>query len=244
MVINCMILDDDPMVIFYFTEYIAQVPFLNLLATHQTPVDALISLETLDIHLIFMDIGMPEMSGVELARLLIETKGEAAPKIVFITGFDRFAVESYQVNALDYLVKPIAFEDFLRTTHKARRHFENYRQAEMPMGNYIPNDFVLLRVEHDIVRVYLKEIIYLESDKDYVMVYTNNDGRVIKALTTLKDLSKKLPASSFMRVHRSFIVSLDKIETIRHNTILIGRAIIPVTEQFRTQFRDFVMQKL
>jgi two-component system response regulator LytT len=244
MTINCMILDDDPILISYLKEYILQIPLLNLLATQQSPIEALALLETLDIQLIFMDIGMPELNGIDMARLLHANKGDAAPRIVFITGFDRFAVESYQVNALDYLVKPVTFEGLLAAAHKARRYFESLSHHPVSSGPYGLNDFILLKVEHDIVRVYLKDILYIESFKDYVRIYTAIDGKVIKALTTLKSIGEKLPPNSFMRVHRSFIVSLDKIETIHHHTIHINKAMIPVTEQYRGEFKDFIAQWL
>jgi len=243
MTISCMIVDDDPVVVNYLRTFALQIPFLNLISTHNNPTDALEVLESQDIQLIFLDIGMPGISGMEFAKMLYDSKGESAPRIIFISGFDRFALEGYKVNALGYLLKPPTYEDFLKAAFKAKRYFELMaKPAEtISPSTYTENDFIFLRVEHDLVRIYLKDILYVEGFKDYVKVFTTA-GNFIKALATLKSIEDKLPESSFMRVHRSFIVSLDKIETIHNNTVKIGKVMIPVTAQFKDHFKKFVDQ--
>lgn len=240
--INCIIIDDDPVVISYLRGYITQIPFLNLSGAYQAPLAGLAALETLDVQLIFMDIGMPGINGMELAKMLNSRHGDAAPRIIFISGFDRFALDSYQVNALDYLVKPVTHEDFFKSAYKAQHYFEHAHKAETEHTTYGLNDFIFLRVEHELVRVYLKDILYVESFKDYLKVYTAPDGKMYKALATMKCAEEKLPAHSFMRVHRSFMVSLDKIDAIYNHTIKIGKTTIPVTEQYRAQFKEFVQR--
>lgn len=237
MTVSCIIIDDDPIVIDYLSDFANQTPFLNLIATHQTAADALKTIENENVQLIFLDIGMPGINGMDFAKMLNESKGDKAPRIIFISGFERFALDGYSVNALGYILKPPSYEDFFKAAHKAKVYYESpMRQAEKSLYN--ESDFVFLRVEHDLVRVYLKDILYIEGYKDYIKVFTAG-GNMIKALATMKGIEEKLPESSFMRVHRSFIVSLDKIESIHNNTLKIGRAIIPVTAQFKDEFKKF-----
>jgi len=231
-----MIIDDDPVVIEYLQDFALQTPFLNLVSTHHKAADALKVLEEANVQLIFLDIGMPGINGMEFAKLLNDTKGDQAPRIVFISGFDRFALEGYNVNALGYLLKPPSYEDFFKVAYKAKAYFENV--SRQSGGVYNETDFIFLRVEHDLVRVYLKDILYVEGFKDYVKVYTIGNN-MIKALATMKSIEEKLPENSFMRIHRSFIVSLDKIESIHNSTVKIGKAIIPVTAQFKDDFKKF-----
>jgi len=236
--VSCIIIDDDPFVINYLQDFALQTPFLHLISTHQTATDALKILETENVQLIFLDIGMPGINGMEFAKMLYDIKGEMAPRIIFISGFDRFALEGYNVNALGYLLKPPAYEDFFKAAYKAKTYFEGL--IKHPENNtYNETDFIFLRVEHDLVRVYLKDILYIEGFKDYIKVYTLGGG-MIKALATMKSIEEKLPPSSFMRIHRSFIVSLDKIESIHNSTIKIGKTIIPVTAQFKADFKKFI----
>lgn len=236
MMVSCMIIDDDPVVVDYLQDFVLQTPFLNLISTHQTATDALKVLEDEHVQLIFLDIGMPGINGMEFARMLNDTKGDQAPRIVFISGFDSLALEGYNVNALGYLLKPPAYEDFFKVAYKAKTYFENV--SGQSGKSYNETDFIFLRVEHDLVRVYLKDVLYVEGFKDYVKVYTIGNN-MIKALATMKSIEEKLPGNSFMRIHRSFIVSLDKIESIHNSTVKIGKAIIPVTAQFKEDFKKF-----
>lgn len=242
MTLNCIIIDDDPAMISSLRSYTEQISFLNLLGTYQQPLDGLAAVEAHNVHLLIMDIGMPGINGLELANILNNQQGDAAPRIIFVSGFERFALDGYRVNALDYLLKPVSYEDFLKSVYKAKHYFESVnKEAGSAASAYGPTDAIFLRVEYELIRVYLKDILYIESFKDYIKVYTT-DEKVYKALATMKCVVEKLPAHSFMRVHRSFMVSLDKIDAIHNNTIRIGKTMIPVTEQYRSHFKDFVQQ--
>jgi len=237
MTVSCIIIDDDPIVVEYLRDYVIQTPFLNLVAAHHTAADALKTLENENIQLMFLDIGMPGINGMEFAKMLNDSKGDEAPRIIFISGFERFALEGYDVNALGFILKPPTYEDFFKAAYKAKLYYENpVKQKQRNLYNEY--DFVFLRVEHDLVRVYLKDILYIEGYKDYIKVFITG-GNMIKALATMKGIEEKLPGTSFMRIHRSFIVSLDKIESIHNNTVKIGKAIIPVTAQFKDDFKKF-----
>jgi len=232
--INCLVIDDDPAVIFYIQNFIKQTPFLNLVASHQSPNEALITLETGRIQLIFMDIGLPGVNGIEFSRMLNSMAWETTPRVIFITSFEHFALDGYKVNAVDYLIKPVTYETFLEAVLRAKSQIET---SHVP--SYTDTDFIFLRVEFELVKIYLKNILYLEGFKDYVKVYTTLTSTYIKALTTMKSLEEKLPPNSFLRVHRSFIVSTDKIDSISKNTVKIGKSIIPVSTQYRDEFKKF-----
>ncbi|SDE34105.1 two component transcriptional regulator, LytTR family [Mucilaginibacter pineti] len=244
MSINCIIVDDDEFAIAHLRVFINQIPFLNLLTSYQSPSAALTAMETHDIQLIFMDIDMPEMSGMEFARMLQATHGTAAPRIIFISGYERYALEGYKVNALDYLLKPVTYEDFLKSAYKAKTHFDEKEKQAPHAEHYVINEFIFLKVEYEMVRIYLKDILYVEGLKDYVKIFLVGNSGYIKALTTMKGLEEKLPTNGFIRVHRSFIVAVDKIDSITKNTIKIGKIMIPVTEQFKDEFRKFAHQWL
>ena len=234
--INCLLIDDNPAVLFYMRSYIEKTPFLNLIATFLAPADALQTLESNTVQLIFMDIDLPGMTGIEFSKMLNAGNERTVPRIILISSSESFALDGYKVNALDYLLKPISYETFLKAAYKAKTVIST------PAISYSENDHLFLRVEYELVKVYLKDVLYFEGFKNYVKVYTKNSPLFIKALTTIKNLEEKLPQGAFIRVHRSFIASVDKIESITKNTIKIGKMLIPVSDQYKTEFKTFTDQ--
>lgn len=228
--INCMLLDDDPGVLYALRGYVEQTPFLNLIGAYLDPAQALKTLQTSDVQLIFMDIEMPEINGITLSRLIRAQQGPV-PMIIFITAHADFALEGYKVKALDYLLKPLSYEMFLAAAFRAKEELDSIPKL------YTDTDHLFLRVEHDLQKVYLKNILYLEGFKDYVKVFTVQHPAFIKGLATMKSIEEKLPADSFIRVHRSFIISADKIDSISKSAIKIGSAVIPISEQYRPIFK-------
>lgn len=227
-----MLIDDDPAMVFSLRSFIEQTPFLNLVAAHQAPYEALKTLQDANVQLIFMDIGLPEISGIELSRL-ISVHNNPAPRIIFITSHEEFAMDGYKVKALDYLLKPLSYDTFLAAAFRAKDELEGGPRL------YADTDYLFLRAEYELRKIYLKNILYLEGFRDYVKVYLAGQGTFIKALITMKSLEEKLPADSFIRIHRSFIVSVDKIDSISRTTVRIGKAVIPVSEQYKDNFREF-----
>lgn len=228
--INCIVLDDDPAVLFSLKLYAEQTPFLNLVAAHSNPLDALKTLQTTDVQLIFIDIFLPEINGLELSRM-ITSFIDPVPLIVFISAYENYAMDGYKVNALDYLMKPIFYENFLAAACRAKERLENRTRV------YSDRDHLFLHVEYELQKVYLKNILYLESFKDYVKVFTNYQDAFIKSLTTMKSLAEKLPSDSFIRIHRSFIISVDKIDSITKTSVRIRNMVIMVSEQYKADFR-------
>jgi two-component system response regulator LytT len=187
----------------------------------------------------FCDIQMQELTGMELARVLGQTSG--APRIIFTTAFPQFALESYKVDALDYLVKPFNYEEFLRAANKARAYVELAQGSAEPAAAPIPEeDHIFLKVEYQLVRVALNDILYVEGLKDYVKVHLKSTPRALLSLMSLRSMEEKLPARRFLRIHRSFIVALDKIESVRRLTVQIGAETIPVGEQYKEAFGQFL----
>jgi two-component system response regulator LytT len=239
MAINCIIVDDDEIALSHLCDLINKTSFLNILSYHNHPVNALKALETEEPQLIFLDINMPDLSGIELARIINGKKEGSVPRIIFTSGYERYALEGYKVEAIGYLLKPIDYEEFITTVYKAKTLIEHGTKMSSAI-DYKENDFLFLRVEYELVKVYLKNILYVEGFKDYVKIYVTNNNGFIKSLITMKNIEEKLPSHSFIRVHRSFIVSLDKIDAITTNTIKIGKAIIPVSNQYKDDFKTFI----
>ncbi|GAA4308154.1 LytTR family DNA-binding domain-containing protein [Mucilaginibacter gynuensis] len=227
-VLNCLVIDDDPEVNAYVCEMVDQTPFLRLAGSYNNAPAALYKLEHEAIDLLVLDINLPGIDGVTFAGTLKAAPGLPAPRVILISGSREYAVDGYKVDAVDYLVKPFAYEDFYRAAAKARGLMVTPKTEPAA-------DYLFLKVEHDLVRVNISDISYLESFKDYVKVFTGD--KVITALSTLKAMEERLAGHRFMRIHRSFIVNLDKIETIQHLTVRFGNTIIPVTEQYRDAFR-------
>lgn len=229
--INCIIVDDDPEVITYVSAIIGDIPFLHLVATYNNPSAAVEILETGDIQLIILDINLPGIDGMTFAKTIYDPFDNSRPRVIFISGSEGYVRDGYKVDALDYLLKPFTYEDFFKAAYKAKILFESQKKPDTS------DDFVMLKVEHELVRVPHDKILYIESVKDYVKVCLA-DGSSVTALSTLKNLEERLPASQFLRVHRSFIVAVKKIDSIHNYTIKIGKTVIPVSDPYKPAFRE------
>jgi len=248
MKLNCITADDEPLALGLISTFVQQTPFLNLVGQYANGIEALQTIHNQHIHLIFLDIQMPDLTGIELARVLGQAQQNGAgPRIIFTTAFNNFAIEGYKVDALDYLLKPFNYEEFLRAANKAKAYFELItRPAPAPAVAAVPvvaepeEDSLFLKVEYQLVRVAFSDILYIEGLKDYVKVHLQGSNKPILSLTSLKALEDKLPARKFMRVHRSFIVSLDKISSLTRNSIQIGTMTVPVSDQYKDAFSVFL----
>lgn len=236
-VLKCIAVDDEPLALKLVETFIGQTPFLQLLCSCDNAVEAMTLIREQQPDLVFLDINMPNLTGMELARLLQEQPGPL-PKIVFTTAYNHYAIEGYRVNAVDYLLKPFSYEEFLRASNKVLQLTqENSNQFNSISAD---DEFIFLKVEYQWVRISLKEILYIESLKDYVKVHLENSDKAIMSLISLKALEEKLPPSKFMRMNRSFIVSLDKISSISKNSIFINKIEITVGEQYKETFKVIV----
>lgn len=194
-----------------------------------------------EIDLIFLDIQMPDLTGIQLARILDRQPGSNGPRVIFTTAFNNFALEGYKVDALDYLLKPFNYEEFLIAANKGRAYAELVKPAQQAtIQTEQEEEYIFLKVEYHLVRVAIKDILYIEGLKDYVKVYLENADKAILTLTSLKVLEQKLSAKIFMRVHRSYIVSLEKVNSVTKNSLNIGSLSITVGEQYKDAFNTYL----
>ena len=232
--INTIAIDDEPLALQLISSYIEKTPYLQLTGTFDNPIDAMEFLNETPADLIFLDIEMPDLNGIEFAGLL-----KNHPKIVFTTAYEKYALQGFKLEATDYLLKPFGYNDFLKAAEKAKKliGYEKSAQKEEIQSN---QQFLFLKSEYKIRRINFNDIIYIEGLKDYIKVYTQTREKPILSLNSLKSLETKLPAEKFMRVHRSFIVNLDRIETIDRSRIVFGKVYIPVSEQYKENFQAFL----
>jgi DNA-binding LytR/AlgR family response regulator len=231
--INAIAIDDEPLALQLVTGYIEKTPGLKLVGKFDNPLDASEFLAETSVDLIFVDIQMPDLSGIEFTRLM-----EKGPKVIFTTAYEKYALEGYKLDIVDYLLKPFSYEEFLTAVNKARKLLHLEQKA--PEKVDVSNEFLFLKSDYKIKRINFNEILYIEGLKDYVKVFIQHSPKAILSLTSLKLLESKLPANKFMRVHRSFIVNLEKIDTIERSRIVFGKEYIPVSDQYKDKFQEFL----
>jgi two-component system response regulator LytT len=243
MTLNCIAVDDEPLALVQLSKFIEQTPFLTLSGKYADAMHALKAIHTQQIDLLFLDIQMPDLNGIELARVL--EKRSVKPHIIFTTAYNQFALEGYKVDALDYLLKPFNYEEFLRAAQKALKYAEllnkpSTQNLVLKEPEPAEEHYLFLKAEYQLVRIALDDILYIEGLKDYVKVELKQGEKPILSLTSLKALEEKLPPKRFMRIHRSFIVSLDKITSMTKNSVHVGKTMITVSDQYKDTFAQFV----
>ena len=237
MILNCIAVDDEPLALGLICSFIEQTPFLKLAGSFSSGIKALEALHDQHIDLIFLDIQMPDLTGIQLARTLENKPGNAKPRVIFTTAFNNYAIEGYKVDALDYLLKPYDYEEFLKAANKAKAYAEMLTAKQPAADN---EEYIFLKVEYQLVRVAIKDIVYIEGLKDYAKIHLANETKPLLSLITLKSLEEKLPIRLFMRVHRSFIIALDKIDAVTKNTVQIGGINITIGEQYKDAMKQFL----
>ena len=227
--IRCLVVDDEPLAARLIGSYVERTPFLSLVATVKSAAEALAVMASDAVDLVFLDIRMPGLSGMDLARQLGN-----GPKIVFTTAYSDHAVEGFAVNALDYLLKPVSYEEFMRAAGRALAAVSGRTEEK---AEPLPSSgFITVKSEYRLVRIPVAEIDYIEGLKDYVKIVLGDGSRPVLTLMSMKNLEEMLPEASFMRVHRSFIVNMDKVRVIERNCVVMGRQLIPVSESARKRF--------
>ena len=230
--LTCIIVDDEPLAIRLLENFIGRTPFLTLRASYADSVEALSALRENPSDLVFLDIQMPDLDGMELSRMVPDDT-----RIIFTTAFKQYAFDSYEVNALDFLLKPIRYNKFLAAAEKAKKWFE---MASQPLNNQ--HTTVFLKVDGELQQVQLDDVVYVEGMKDYVIFHLSN--RRLVTHMTMKTAEELLPTNNFMRVNRSYIVALDKIRKVdRNDCIYIGNEIIHVTDAFLVTFKQYLEER-
>ena len=232
--INTIAIDDEPLALQLMAGYIEKTPGLDLVGKFDNPLDAVEFMAENAIDLIFVDIQMPDLNGIEFTRSI-----KKGPKVVFTTAYEKYALEGFKLEIVDYLLKPFSYEEFFNAVQKALRLIRLEKKGDTTQIE-ANSEFLFLKSEYKIRRINFNDILYIEGLKDYVKVFVKNDIKPILSLTSLKQLEAKLPAEAFMRVHRSFIVNLAKIDTIERSRIVFGKIYIPVSDQYKEKFQEFV----
>lgn len=232
--ITCLLIDDEPLALDLLESYVKATPFLKLVAKCNSAIAAIEIMDQKDIDLIFTDIQMPNLSGMEFSKMVANN----GSKIIFTTAFEEFALESYKVNAIDYLVKPINYPEFVTAANKAKQQILN--TPTQPETTNYNDDYIFVKSDYKLIKIDLKDLIYIEGLKDYVKYYTIHSEKPILSLKSMKSLEEELSGKHFMRVHRSYIVNLKKITTIERNRIVFGKKYIPVSEKYNEDFQKFI----
>ncbi len=234
MSIRCIAIDDEPLAVKKIAGYIQKVPFLELVAECRSALEAMNIMDTTDVQLLFIDINMPDISGMDFVKSLANK-----PYIVFTTAYSEYAVEGFQVEAVDYLLKPITFTNFLKAANKVKNLIEltanNQKESVKTTANhlFVKSDYKLIRIE-------LADIKYIESQHEYIKIHLINSTPVMTQMS-LKSIEEQLPPDRFMRVHRSYVVNLAKITVIERNRIVFdGNIYIPVSEQYKEKFQEYI----
>lgn len=239
MILNCALVDDEPLALDLLETYVRKTPFLNLVGKCSSAVAAMKELQEKTVDLLFLDIQMPELSGLEYSKMV-----NPETRIVFTTAFGQYALDGYRVNALDYLLKPISYKDFLEAANTALSWFEMKENASAG-GNVVKveDDCIYVKSDYKLVQIKLKDILYVEGLKDYVKIYIENEPKAILSLMSMKAMEERLPSSHFIRVHRSFIVQKNKIKIIDRGRIVFGKEYIPVSDSYKQELQNYLNEK-
>lgn len=234
MKIQCLAIDDEPLAVKKIAGYIQKIPFLELVSECRSAFEAMEIINKQPVQLLFIDINMPDLSGLEFVKSLT-----VKPYIVFTTAYSEYAVEGFQVEAVDYLLKPIGFDNFLKAANKVKNLIEltgNYPKEALRTTT----SHLFVKSEYKLIRIELDDIKYIESRHEYIKIYLVNSEPVMTRLS-MKSIEEQLPSEKFMKVHRSYIVNLSKISVIERNRIVFDRKVfIPISEQYKEKFQEYI----
>jgi two-component system response regulator LytT len=231
--ISCLIVDDEPLALDLVEGYVNKTPFLELKGKCLNAFEAMKIMNEEKVDLVFLDIQMPDMNGISFSQTL-----SPDIKIIFTTAFKDYAFEGFKVNAIDYLLKPFNYQEFLKAANKAAERFGFNESSSSSNDN-----FIFVKSEYKQLKINLDDVYYFEGLKDYIKIWMKSQEKPVLSLMSLKILEKKLPEKKFMRVHRSFIVALDKVESIERGQIIINKERITVAEQYKNKFQMFIEKK-
>ena len=236
--INVLIVDDEPLAVDIIESFVGKMPDLNLVGTCNSALEANSALKEHEVDLMFLDIQMPQITGTEFLKTLSDP-----PMVIFTTAYPNYAVEGFELNAIDYLLKPVSFERFAKAVNKAKEQLELERGSTTAEASpEAGSDFIFVKADKKLVKIKYEDIVYIEGLKDYVMIRQAN-SRVI-TLQTMKSLEQKLPASIFQRIHRSYIVNLGSIDAVQGNTVEVterGKTVnLPVGKNYREELQHIV----
>lgn len=231
MILSCAIIDDEPLAAELLASYVSKTPGLRLAGVYESAVTAMRELRERPVDLLFLDIQMPELSGLEFATLLPKDT-----RIIFTTAFDRYAIDGYKVDAADYLLKPVSYDRFAASVNNVIEWFETNERRKTAARDR----FVYVKSEYKLIRLDFDDILYIEGLKDYVKIYFEAPRKPVLSLVNMKRVEDCLPKPQFMRVHRSFVVNMAKVSMVDRGRIVVGDVFIPVSESYKGQVQEYL----
>lgn len=254
---KCAIVDDEPLALGLLESYVGKTPMLELCGKYSSAVEAMDGLRENPVDLLFLDIQMPELSGLDLSKMI----DNSHTKIVFTTAFDRYAVDGYKVNALDYLLKPISYIDFVGAVSRAQKWFEllnagNSQIVARKEYSAVPEEkltthnkaghdgYIFVKSDYKLLRIEFDNILYVEGLKDYVKFYLQSVPRPILSLTAMQTIEEVLPPDVFFRIHRSYIVNMSKVAVMERGRIVFGEKYLPVSDSYKNNVQEYIKAHL
>jgi len=231
-VINCLLIDDEPLALQLLEDYIQKTPYLKLAGKFEEPLRAIPLLNDQEIDLLFLDIKMPDISGIDFFKSLTRK-----PNVIFTTAYSEFAIDGFELNAMDYLLKPISFEKFITACNRVKEITEAQKNK-----THRARDYFFINVAHKLHKIFYDDILYLEGFKDYTKIYLSGIASPLLILQKLKYFEDLFEESEFMRIHRSYIVSIRKLNTVSRKSVTINTQALPVSDNYRDRFLTVVNQ--
>lgn len=237
--LKCCVVDDEPLARDLISGFAEKTPFLSLVGSFSSASEAIKSILENDIDLLFLDIQMPELNGLEFAKIIPQKC-----RIVFVTAFEQYAIDGFRNNAIDYLLKPVSYSEFLTAANRALQWAELKAKADAAdtASSGPAHQYIIVKSEYKLIQIDISTILYIEGLKDYVKIYTENSPTCILSLMNMKTVEQHLPSDRFIRVHRSFIVQMSKINVIERNRIVFGNKYIPISDTYKKAFADYLQR--
>lgn len=231
-ILRCCVIDDEPLAVRLLVSYVERTPILELVGSYNCASDAMRQILAGEVDVVFLDIEMPQISGIEFAKLI-----PPSCRVIFTTAYDRYAVQGYRVNAVDYLLKPISYDEFLEAVNRAAASLRRERQVEEDVRE---REFLLVKSEYRLIQIRISDIRLVEGLKDYVKIYVAGQSKPVLTLMSMKAVEQTLPSRMFLRVHRSYIVNTGCISIIERNHIFVDDHVVPVSESYRQSFAAYI----
>ena len=241
--LRTIIVDDEPLALELMESYVKKTPFLDLISKCDSSIMAIQEIEKYTPDLIFLDIQMPDMNGLDLAKIISDKS-----LVIFVTAFQQYALDGFKVHAIDYLLKPISYTEFLVSAQKALKIYNliNNRPSDnsSQSSNKVYSDYIFIKTDYKLIKIEVKDILYIEGLKDYVKIFLENEKHPLVSKISMKQIEDNLDNNEFIRVHRSFIVRKDKIKIVERNRIVFGSEFIPVSDSYKEQFQEFLQNNI
>lgn len=233
--LRCIAIDDEPLALELLEDNISKVPYLKLVASFANPVEAITTIQQQDIDLVFLDIQMPGLTGLQLIQTL-----SRKPMFILITAYEKYALEGYSLDVVDYLVKPVSLDRFIKACSKA---WELHQLKMAKKSDQNENDYFFINVDYSLLKIVFADIVYVEGLKDYAKIHLKSTTKPVVARMSLKNLEEELPASQFIRIHKSFIISRKFITSVKKNSVFINDTELPVGENYKDVIDDITRRR-